>query len=100
MFMFEDIIEDEMERLREMVENKKLLNNKANNFLRDYDWEDDFSHNDIWKMQEEFIIQAKKYLKKECKNKYIIYCDWCIHICSVEFFNRYLKENLYRYEIC
>ncbi len=32
MIMFEDIIEDEMDKLKEMVRDKKLLNNKANNF--------------------------------------------------------------------
>lgn len=98
--MFEDIIDDEIEKLKEMVENNKLSNDKCNNFISDYDWEDEFSHNDIGEMQEEFMKQAKEYLIEICKGRYIIYCDWCVHICSIDFFNKSLKGYLNRYLEC
>lgn len=84
--MFEDIIEDELEKLKNMLKTNQILDNRANNFLCDYDLEDEFSHNEIWEIQQKFIEQAKEYLKKNYPNKYIIYCDWCVHICSIEFF--------------
>lgn len=98
--MFDDIVEDTIEELKEMIENDKMLLDKCNNFISDYEWEDEFSHNDIGEMQEEFIKQAKEYLIKACKGQYIIYCDWCVHICTVDFFNERLKGHLYKYEIC
>jgi hypothetical protein len=98
--MFDDIINDELEKLKEMIENNKLSNDKLNNFISDYDWEDEFSHNDIGDMQEEFIKQAKNYLIENCIESYIIFCDWSVHICTVDFFNKYLPNFHGRYEVC
>lgn len=98
--MFNDIIEDEIQKLKEMVENNELLNDKSNNFISDDDWEDEFSHNDIGEMQEMFMEKAKEYLLEKCKGKYIIYSDWCVHICSVEFFDKHLKDSSNRFIIC
>lgn len=96
--MFNDIIEDEMQKLKNMLKTNQLLDDRANNFLRDYDWEDEFSHNEIWEIQQKFIKQAKEYLKKDYPNRYVIYCDWCVHICSIDFAKERLKNT--RYEIC
>lgn len=98
--MFEDIIEYEMEKLKEMVGNNKLLQNKCNNFIADYDYEDEFSHNDIRKMQKDFVEQAKEYLKDKCKGEFIIYYDWSVHICTKDFFDKNLKGYLHIYEEC
>lgn len=98
--MFDDIIEEIMEELKEMVEDNKLSDIKCNNFIADDDWEDELSHNEIGEMQELFMKQAKDYLIEKCPGKYIIYCDWCVHICSIEFFNKSLKGYLHRYEKC
>ncbi|RXI50179.1 hypothetical protein DP124_11960 [Clostridium tetani] len=96
--MFEYIIEDELETLKEMIKNNQLSNDKSNNFVVDYELEDELSHDTIWEIQCEFIEQAKEYLEENCPNKYVIYCDWCVHICSIDFAKERLKNT--RYEIC
>ena len=98
--MYDDIVEDIMEDLKEMVENNKMSDSKCNNFVANDDWEDEFSHNDIDEMQEEFIKQAQAYLIDKCKGKYIIYSDWCVHICSVALFNDIFKDSHGRRIIC
>lgn len=98
--MYDDIIEEALEDLKDKVETNKLSDDKCNNFISDSDWEDDFSHNEIGEMQEIFMSKAKEYLSEKCKGKYMIYCDWCVHICSIEFFDKYLKGSLVRYFVC
>ena len=78
-----------------MVKNNQLSNDKSNNFIINYDWEDEFSHNEIWEIQQKFIKQAKEYIKKNYPNRYIIYCDWCVHICSIDFATKKLKNTRY-----
>lgn len=96
----EYIVEEEMDNLKYAIDNNKMHENKANNFFSDDYWEDDFSHNDIYEMQLEFMKQAQGYLKKICPNKYILYCDWCVHVCSVDFFNKYIKGHFHGYLKC
>ncbi|MCD3321635.1 hypothetical protein G8V07_14320 [Clostridium botulinum D/C] len=91
--MFDDIVDDEIEELKEMLKNNQLSNNECNNFIIDNEWEGEFSHNEIDEMQEKFIKQATEYLKEHYPNKYIIYCDWCVHICTIDFANKNIKNN-------
>lgn len=94
--MHDDIINEAMDELKEMVEHNKLLNEKSNNFIIDYEWEDDFSHNEISDMQEKFAKQAKEYLLEKCADKYVVYIDWCVHICSIDFMNERSKVSARR----
>ena len=96
--MFEWVIEDELEKLKEIIKNNQLSNDKSNNFIIDYELEEEFSHNEIYKIQKEFMEQSKEYLRKNCPNQYVIYCDWCVHICGIDFAKEILKNT--RYEVC
>lgn len=91
--MFEDIIEEEMNNLIEMAESNNLSGEKSNNFLITYEWEDDFSHNQISEMQYEFKKQAEKYLDENFKDQYVVYVDWCVHVCTIDFMNKYIYKN-------
>lgn len=94
------MIDEILEEFKQRVDNNQLFKNKANNFIEDYEFEDDYSHNEIEKLQKEFIKEAKEYLIKNNKGEYIIYRDWCVHVCSIEFFNEKLKGYLHVYEEC
>ena len=98
--MIDFILEEEFNKLKQLVETNKLSNEISNNFMEDYNYEYDFSHNEIEEMQKEFVKIAKEYLMSKCKEQYIIYYDWAVHICSVDFFNKNLKNSLYVYEKC
>lgn len=98
--MYSDIIEEAMGDLKEKVENNKLNKDKCNNFISDSDWEDDFSHNQIHEIQKEFMAEAKEYLSLKVKGEFMMYCDWCVHICSMEFFKKSLEGYLSFYEVC
>lgn len=97
--MYSHIVNKEMDRLKK-VKNNKLYSDKSNNFLINYEWEEEYSHNEIRKMQREFMERAKEYLSKECPGQYIVYCDWCVHICSIDLFNEKLKDTLKSYVLC
>ena len=84
--MYQDIIEEELNSLKNLVEKDLLLKDKSNNFLEDYLYEDDFSHNEISIMQNLFIKSAKEYLDKNYNKEYCIFKDWCVHICTKEFY--------------
>lgn len=92
-----DIIEYEMQRLGDLIETDEISVDKSNNFVINSEWEDEFSHNDIYKMQKEFTNQAKEYLKLRSPDKYVIFTDWCVHICTKEFADNNAITN---YMIC
>ena len=94
------MIDEILEKFKQKVDNGELFQDKSNNFIEDYEFEDDYSYNSIEKIQQEFIKAAKEYLIKNQPGEYIIYRDWCVHICSVKFFNEKLKDYLHIYEKC
>lgn len=80
-----DEVEEEFEILKDKLANGKMGDN--NNFIREDDYEDEYSLDEIHRIQQSFIDLAESYLDKHYKGQYVIYRDWCVHICTVDFYN-------------
>ncbi|MGL6184801.1 MAG: hypothetical protein ACRC1T_05420 [Clostridium chrysemydis] len=93
--MYEYYIEDELDYLKSIIENNKYSDEKAINFISNYSLQDELSGNDIADVQQEFMNKAQVYLKNNYKGKFIMYCDWCVHVCTVEFYKKYINRNVY-----
>lgn len=87
-----DIVEKELERFMEMLENDGFEDSKSNNFLDEDYFEDYVSKDDIYKQQKIFLEKAKKVLHEKYKDKYVIYFDFCIHIVNKEWFEQRRKR--------
>lgn len=43
--------------------------------------------------------KVKEYLSREHSGKYAMWCDWCVHITTVNFYREIMwKDNNYREE--
>ena len=83
--MYEEV-NDELDRLKEMLEKKQMSKDTANNFISEQDYEDEYSHNEIDEFQSEFLKEAEKYLKENYTGQYVMFSDWCVHIVTIEFY--------------
>jgi hypothetical protein len=83
--MYDDIIQEEMENLIHLLTTDKINKNKSNNFLDETNLEDDFNKTQISEMHYKFKKQAEEYLNKYYSGQYLVFCDWCVHVCTVEF---------------
>lgn len=92
-------IENELAKLKECIENHKFSPHNCVNFMHTDEFETELSHLQIQEIQAEFIKQAKAYLSETHPGTFIIYQDWCVHICTVEFKERCL-ETLQHFEQC
>ncbi len=68
--MFE--IEDELTRLENELKYESMKTDQANEFVEKMLYEDEYSHNEIYELQEEFIYYAEKYMRENYKGKYAI----------------------------
>lgn len=98
MFWDEDYIDEKIDELKEMIENDTFEKDKCNNFIAYDDLEDEFSHNEIDEAQNMFMNKVKKYLSKNYSGKYAIWCDWCVHITTVDLYREIMQKNNYREE--
>lgn len=88
--MFNEM-EEEFERLKEILEKKQMLKDKSNNFFDENDYEGDFSHDEISEFQGKFTKNVEKYLKEHYTGQYVMFCDWCVHVVTIEFYRNVLK---------
>lgn len=96
MYYMDDILNE----LKEKIETNNYTNEKSINFLEEDDLlDDDYTRSEVAKIQREFMDAASEYLKENHPGKFIIYCDWCVHICTVELKNE-LLSNLRGYRQC
>lgn len=93
MFHDEEYIDEELDKLKDMIENNTFKKNKANNFISYSDLEDDFSHNEIDKAQLMFMKKARNYLSLNHSGKYAMWCDWCVHITTIELYREIMWKN-------
>lgn len=82
--------------MKDIIKNNKYSNEKVINFIRNYDLEDELSRSEIEHVQQEFMDKAQDYLKNNYKGKFVIYSDWCVHICTVEYYKKYIDRNIYK----
>ena len=90
-------VNEEMEDLKRRLEEGEMETNKSNNFIDKSVYQDDYSHNDIRKLQTAFMKEAEEYLTENYKGQYVIFRDWCVHILDVDF---YEKLNIKSGKIC
>lgn len=86
MFYDEEYIEENVDELISLIESQSLDKTKCTNFISYDSLEDEFSHNEIDEAQRLFMNKAKEYLSKTYPGKYAMWCDWCVHICTVELY--------------
>ena len=85
-------IEPEIEDLIDMLKNNKMETDKANNFIDQSDWEDEYSHNEIDEIQDEFMEEADRVLNENYKGQYVMFSDWCVHIVTKAFYKERVKH--------
>ena len=95
MFWDEDYIDEEIDSLKDMIENNTFDKNRSNNFIANSDLEDDFSHNEIGEAQEMFMQKVKEFLSNGYPGKYAMWCDWCVHITTAAIYRKIMQENHY-----
>ena len=65
-------------------------------YFDEWDYEDEYSHNEIDKAQAILIQQIKKYLHNHIPNKYIVKSSYCIFVMTIEEAKR---RNLLNYHL-
>lgn len=98
MFWDEEYINENVKELKESIENNMFKKDCCNNFISYDELEDEFSHTEIEYAQEMFMQKAREYLSKNHPGEYAIWCDWCVHISTVETYREIMwaKDNTYR----
>lgn len=91
--LYQDYIEDNLEELKTRVQNNEVTDERCVNFMRDDALEDDLSHNTIGGIQEAFMKEAEAYLKAHYPGQFILYSDWCVHLCTVKFKDDFLSKS-------
>lgn len=66
-------VKEELKNLEEMIVNGELNRLGTYTFFDEWDWEDDYSHNEIRDLQIEFEEEVEPYLLKNHKGKYLIW---------------------------
>lgn len=80
-------VEHEFKELKCKLELQEMHNDKANNFIVEDEYEDDYSGNEISDMQSEFLDVAREYLKENYSGQYFIQqSTWCVHIVTSMFY--------------
>lgn len=72
------IVEEEFERFLTAVENNEI--SKRMRFCDCYDFEDEFSHNDIRKAMRLFYDKAKKYIEKAGRGLRVEFGVECVFV--------------------
>lgn len=86
MIFDDDIIYLELDRLKDMIRNGKFKQDISNNFVYDYELEDEYSHDEIRKIQEEFANKVREYLLNKHPGEYALWIDYCVHISTANFY--------------
>lgn len=90
-----EFIYDELEILKKTIERGEYSDEQCINFLDEDDLlDDDFTRSEVVKFQNEFMNLAESYLKDNHTGKFIIYRDWCVHVCTMEFKDKHLSKNV------
>lgn len=93
MFWDEEYIDEKVDELKDMIENDTFDKDNCNNFISYDDLEDEFSHNDIDEAQQMFMNKARKYLSTNYSGKYAMWCNWCVHITTVDVYKDIMGKN-------
>ena len=89
--MYEEI-QNEFERFKYDI-NESLVFGR---YFDEYNYEDEYSHNEIHKAQATLIHQIKEYLHNNIPNKYVVNSNFCIFVMTIEEAKR---RNLRNYSL-
>lgn len=64
-------------------------------YLREDEYEDEYSHNEIDDAQIKLSKRIKEYLHNNLPNQYCVFIDWCVRVMSVELAS---KREILNYE--
>lgn len=93
MFFDEEIIEEYLDNLKHLIETDTLAKDKCNNFIEEYQFEDEFSHNEINEIQKMFMKEAREYLSLNFPGEYAMWNDWAVHITTVELYREIMWKD-------
>ena len=65
-------------------------------YFDECDYEDEYSHNEIYEAQAILIHQIKEYLHKNIPDKYVVNSSYCIFVMTIE---EAKKRNLHNYSL-
>lgn len=92
-------IKNELDRLKEMINEQQIKTGNMYMFLDKFHYDDDYSGNEILEMQEEFLYHAKKYLKENYNGKYAIQIGgYSVVVITKEHFDNASWQ--YGWEVC
>lgn len=64
-------------------------------YLREDDYDDEYSHNEIDRAHDLLAEKIKKFLHDNYPNQYCLFIDWCVRVMSVELAE---KKNIRKYK--
>lgn len=64
-------------------------------YMDEDEYEDEYSHNEIYEYQEKLVNKIKEYLKKNKPNQYIVSSGWCVFVLTID---EAKKRNMCNYE--
>lgn len=90
-------VEYELDKLKDMLKKNRI--NPISNFVIDDEYEFEYSHLEISEIQDEFVEEAKKYLKENYEGQYVIMHTPPFYVCimAIEY---YKDKNLKGGIIC
>lgn len=53
-------------------------------YLDEMYYEDEYSHNDIHRAQEDFMYDVREYLREYYPNIWCVYSDWAVHVIKAD----------------
>lgn len=91
-----DVIELELDKLKNDLNNNKMNKDVSNNYFDEDDYNDCFSLNEINKNQTIFMKKVVELLTEQYLGQYVVFSNWCVHIVTVDFYyKRKLKHGIF-----
>lgn len=74
--------------------NSGLLSHEL--YLREDEWQDEYSGNDIEEAQDVLAKEIRDYLHEHNPNEYCVFIDWCVRVMSIDMAK---KKEIRHYEL-
>lgn len=66
-------------------------------YLREDDYEDEYSHNQIGEAKNELVKKIRHYLEEHHPGQYCVFIDWCVRVMDVDLAKKKNITNYMRY---
>ena len=95
-----DVVDDLLEDFKALIESGNYSDERVMSFLDEEDLlDDDFTRSEVSQLQKSFMDLAEAYLKEHYPGQFILYRNWAVHICTVEFQRQHL-DGFKHYRQC